>query len=207
MDDQRDSCVGRLGGAAQDGDPRCLASLLRTGGVVANNKGRSGVGWFFLAFLISPLIAGIIVLVIGPGDAKAPAQAGWVAASTGGQSVAARLRGIDERGVRKAKGGTSGTAPTVRGRTPRGVGARATGRHTRTNDLGADAPRVGRTTGALIAAFDPVSPGSGQPVRICASALETCPTAPHANRLGPHPAQTVFRRPSPAGIPVPRTRL
>lgn len=42
-------------------------------GFIAHNKGRSGVGWFLLAFLISPLIAGIAVLVVGPGRAAVPA--------------------------------------------------------------------------------------------------------------------------------------
>jgi hypothetical protein len=34
-------------------------------GAIASSKGRSGVGWFFLAVIISPLIALIIVAVIG----------------------------------------------------------------------------------------------------------------------------------------------
>lgn len=33
-------------------------------GILASNRGRSGVGWFFLALLISPLIAGILVLLL-----------------------------------------------------------------------------------------------------------------------------------------------
>ena len=33
-------------------------------GVVASNKGRSGFGWFVLALLISPLLAGLIVLAM-----------------------------------------------------------------------------------------------------------------------------------------------
>jgi hypothetical protein len=35
-------------------------------GVFASSKKRNGVGWFFISFLISPLIAFIILLVIGP---------------------------------------------------------------------------------------------------------------------------------------------
>ncbi|MBZ5536375.1 MAG: hypothetical protein LAO31_10505 [Acidobacteriia bacterium] len=34
--------------------------------VIANNKGRSGVGWFFLSLLISPLLAGIFALIASP---------------------------------------------------------------------------------------------------------------------------------------------
>lgn len=37
---------------------------------VANSKGRSGCGWFFLSLLISPLIAIIIVAIIGDTDEK-----------------------------------------------------------------------------------------------------------------------------------------
>ena len=33
-------------------------------GVAANTRGRSGVGWFLLAALISPLIAGLLVLAL-----------------------------------------------------------------------------------------------------------------------------------------------
>lgn len=33
-------------------------------GVIASNRGRSGFGWFILACLISPLLAGILVLVL-----------------------------------------------------------------------------------------------------------------------------------------------
>ncbi len=33
-------------------------------GMIASNKGRSGFGWFVLAMLISPLIAGIFVLIV-----------------------------------------------------------------------------------------------------------------------------------------------
>lgn len=36
-------------------------------GVVANGRGRSAIGWFLLALLISPLIAIIVLLVMGPG--------------------------------------------------------------------------------------------------------------------------------------------
>lgn len=37
---------------------------------VANSKGRSGCGWFLLSLLISPLIAIIIVAIIGDTDEK-----------------------------------------------------------------------------------------------------------------------------------------
>ena len=33
-------------------------------GVLATNRGRSGVGWFFLALVISPLLAGVFLLVM-----------------------------------------------------------------------------------------------------------------------------------------------
>jgi hypothetical protein len=33
-------------------------------GVAANARGRSGVGWFFLAVVVSPLIAGFLVAVL-----------------------------------------------------------------------------------------------------------------------------------------------
>lgn len=34
-------------------------------GVAANKRRRSGIGWFLLALLISPLIAGLLVLALG----------------------------------------------------------------------------------------------------------------------------------------------
>lgn len=40
--------------------------------IAAKNKGRSAAGWFVLAFLISPLIAGIAVLLVGPGRSAIP---------------------------------------------------------------------------------------------------------------------------------------
>jgi RNA polymerase subunit RPABC4/transcription elongation factor Spt4 len=33
-------------------------------GTIASKKKRSGLGWFFIAFLISPILAGIIVLCL-----------------------------------------------------------------------------------------------------------------------------------------------
>src|SRR5688572_12723677 len=33
-------------------------------GVVASSRGRVGIGWFFLALLISPLLAGLLVFVL-----------------------------------------------------------------------------------------------------------------------------------------------
>jgi len=35
-------------------------------GAIASNRGRSGIGWFFLAFLISPIISLILVLILSP---------------------------------------------------------------------------------------------------------------------------------------------
>lgn len=34
-------------------------------GVAANSRGRSGIGWFFLAMIISPLIAGLLLMLFG----------------------------------------------------------------------------------------------------------------------------------------------
>lgn len=34
--------------------------------VIASNKGRSGIGWFFVGLLVSPLLALILVLVLAP---------------------------------------------------------------------------------------------------------------------------------------------
>lgn len=38
-------------------------------GVAAGNRGRSGFGWFLLAFLLSPLIAAILLILLGPSTA------------------------------------------------------------------------------------------------------------------------------------------
>lgn len=38
-------------------------------GVLASNKDRSGIGWFFLAVIVSPLIAAIFLLIAGEGNA------------------------------------------------------------------------------------------------------------------------------------------
>lgn len=35
-------------------------------GVAANTRGRSGFGWFLLAAIISPFLAGLLVLALGP---------------------------------------------------------------------------------------------------------------------------------------------
>lgn len=35
-------------------------------GIYADRRGRSGFGWFLLAVLISPLLAGLLCLVLGP---------------------------------------------------------------------------------------------------------------------------------------------
>jgi len=39
-------------------------------GVFASSKKRSGVGWFLLSLIISPLIAFVIVLVAGPSQSS-----------------------------------------------------------------------------------------------------------------------------------------
>lgn len=50
-------------------------------GAIAGSKGRSGFGWFLLAILISPLIAGIFVLLMpATVQANQPAYAGPAAA-------------------------------------------------------------------------------------------------------------------------------
>lgn len=42
-------------------------------GVAASSRDRSGFGWFVLALLISPLIAGLLVLALGrPAVARSP---------------------------------------------------------------------------------------------------------------------------------------
>jgi hypothetical protein len=38
-------------------------------GAAANNRGRSGFGWFLLAILISPLLAMILVFILSPSEA------------------------------------------------------------------------------------------------------------------------------------------
>src|ERR1700691_2473718 len=45
-------------------------------GAWANSKGRSGVGFFFLALLLSPLIGGIIVACLKPDEEKVARAAG-----------------------------------------------------------------------------------------------------------------------------------
>ena len=39
-------------------------------GIWANNWGRSGLGWGFGALLFSPLLAALVLLVVGKTDAK-----------------------------------------------------------------------------------------------------------------------------------------
>jgi hypothetical protein len=41
-------------------------------GIAASSRGRSGFGWFLLAVVISPLIAGILVLVLASRAAQTP---------------------------------------------------------------------------------------------------------------------------------------
>ena len=38
--------------------------------IVARSKGRSGIAWFFLSFLISPLLSLILVLVLKPAEVE-----------------------------------------------------------------------------------------------------------------------------------------
>lgn len=40
--------------------------------VAARDRGRSGPGWFILAVVISPLLAGLLVLVMGPANKVGP---------------------------------------------------------------------------------------------------------------------------------------
>jgi hypothetical protein len=57
---------------------------------IANSKGRSGAGWFLLAVLISPLIAGILAAVVSNKKTEASAaQAEAVAAQRHAEVVAA----------------------------------------------------------------------------------------------------------------------
>lgn len=44
-------------------------------GVYANSKGRSGIGFFFIALIISPLVGFIIALVISPLEQNVEAKA------------------------------------------------------------------------------------------------------------------------------------
>lgn len=37
-------------------------------GIAASRRGRSGLGWFFLAAVISPLLAGLLMLALGHGS-------------------------------------------------------------------------------------------------------------------------------------------
>jgi len=46
--------------------------LAIVGAIVANNKGRSGVGWFFLCLLLTPLV--ILVLLALPTLKRTEAQ-------------------------------------------------------------------------------------------------------------------------------------
>lgn len=51
-------------------------------GYIAEQKGRSGVGFFFLSLILSPLVGIIAALVVKPGEKAEPAGAGRVAAPT-----------------------------------------------------------------------------------------------------------------------------
>lgn len=37
-------------------------------GIAASRRGRSGIGWFFLSAMISPLLAGLLMLALGHGN-------------------------------------------------------------------------------------------------------------------------------------------
>ncbi len=43
--------------------------------IIANNRARSGFGWFLLSILISPLFAGILVLALGHVKSNLPVPA------------------------------------------------------------------------------------------------------------------------------------
>ena len=43
-------------------------------GVGAEKRGRNGVGWFVFAFFLSPLIAGVFLLAVGPKVEIVPVQ-------------------------------------------------------------------------------------------------------------------------------------
>lgn len=47
-----------------------LIALILSGfvGWLASERGRSGIGWFFLSLLVSPILAGIGLLVVGRKD-------------------------------------------------------------------------------------------------------------------------------------------
>lgn len=39
-------------------------------GIAASRRGRSGVGWFFLAAVVSPLLAGLLLFALGRGTSS-----------------------------------------------------------------------------------------------------------------------------------------
>jgi len=43
-------------------------------GLFASNNGRSGLGYFLLSIIISPLLAGVIVLIVGKNPAELQTQ-------------------------------------------------------------------------------------------------------------------------------------
>lgn len=57
-------------------------------GYIASTKGKSGIVWFLASVLLSPLIMGIAVLVVKSEAKPVEAQQTYVAAATGGGSVA-----------------------------------------------------------------------------------------------------------------------
>ena len=46
-------------------------------GVWAARAGRNAIGWFLLAVVISPLLAGIAALFVGPKNRKPPIPVEW----------------------------------------------------------------------------------------------------------------------------------
>lgn len=48
--------------------------------ILAGRYGRNGAGWFILALLISPLIAAVLVLALGPVPRSAAAESGGLTA-------------------------------------------------------------------------------------------------------------------------------
>jgi len=47
-------------------------------GIAANRHGRSGIGWFLLSAIISPLLAGLLLLAVGPKTTPFQADAAYL---------------------------------------------------------------------------------------------------------------------------------
>lgn len=60
-------------------------------GIGAGRRGRTGFGWFVLAFIFSPLLMGLLLLALGPANGSAqPAGTGFWSAPTADQLAAKR---------------------------------------------------------------------------------------------------------------------